>query len=130
MAGRKHRLADLQMAIMQALWDRPEASVAEVREALAPKRELAHTTIGTMLTKMEEKGLVEHRTVGRSNLYRACTGPEQVKRSMVSDLADRLFDGDVTDLVCHLLDGCEVSREELSALRKLIREKEKELNDD
>lgn len=131
MSGRKHRLADLQMAIMQVLWEAgDEVTVATVQEALAEDRQLAYTTVGTMLAKMEQKGLVSHRSVGRANLYRAQVGPEQVKQSMVSDLADRLFAGDVTDLVCHLLDGCEVSREELSALKKLIRQKEKELADE
>jgi BlaI family penicillinase repressor len=130
MAGSKHRLADLQMAIMQTLWSRGESTVAEVRESLAPDRELAHTTVGTMLARMESQGLVTHRSVGRANLYQAATEPEQVKRSMVSDLAERLFAGDVTDLVCHLLDGCEISRDELANLKKLIRQKEKELADD
>ena len=128
--SRKHHLAELQMAIMQVLWDRGEATVAEVRESLAPNRDLAYTTVGTMLTKMENNGQVAHRSTGRVNVYRAAIGPDQVKQSMVSDLASRLFEGNVTDLVCHLLDGCEVSRGELAELKKLIRQKERELKDD
>ena len=49
---------------------------------------------------------------------------------MISDLARRLCAGDVTQIVCHLLDECDVSREELTALKKLIRLKEQELNRD
>ena len=128
--SRKHHLAELQMAIMQVLWDRGEATVAEVRESLAPSRALAYTTGGTMLTKMENNGQVSHRSTGRVNVYRAAIRPDQVKQSMVSDLASRLFEGNVTDLVCHLLDGCDVSRDELAELKKLIRQKERELKDD
>ena len=116
------------MAIMQVLWDRNEATVAEVREALLPDRQLAYTTVGTMLTKMENNGQVAHRSDGRVNIYRASIKPEQVKRTMLSDLAARLFSGSVTDVVCHLLDGQPVSRKELAELRKLIRDKEKELD--
>lgn len=116
------------MAIMQILWDREEATVAEVREALLPDRQLAYTTVGTMLTKMENNGQVEHRSDGRVNIYAASIGPGQVKRTMISDLAARLFSGSVTDVVCHLLDGRPVSREELAELRKLIRDKENELD--
>ena len=58
--ARKYQLADLQLAIMQVLWERGEATVSEVREALAPDRELAHTTVGTMLARMEEAGQVSH----------------------------------------------------------------------
>lgn len=127
---RKQHLAKLQMAIMQVLWDREEATVAEVREALLPERQLAYTTVGTMLSKMENNGQVEHRSDGRVNIYQASIGPGQVKRTMLSDLASRLFSGSVTDVVCHLLDGRPVSRDELSELRKLIQDKENELDDE
>ncbi len=125
--NRKHHLAELQMAIMQALWDRGEATVAEVREALAPSRRLAYTTVGTMLTKLEQNGQVTHRSNGRVNIYQPTIARESVKRSMIADLADRLFSGSVPDLVCHLLDGCEVSQDELEQLRDLIREKEQKI---
>ena len=127
--NRKHHLAELQMSIMQVLWDRGEATVSEVREALEPARPLAYTTVGTMLTKMEHNGQVTHRSDGRVNIYQPIIGPDQVKRSMVSDLASRLFEGNVTDMVCHLLDGCEVTKEELAELHALIRQKEEEFGD-
>lgn len=127
--SKKHHLATLQLAIMQVLWERGQATVAEVRQALSDSRPLAHTTIGTMLAKMERNGQVKHRPVGRVNIYRPAIRQEQVSQSMVTDLATRLFAGDVTEMVCHLLDGCDVSPEELARLRKLIRQKEKEAHD-
>lgn len=126
----RHHLASLQLAIMQVLWERKKATVAEVREALLEKRPLAYTTVATMLSKMEQKGQVTHRNVGRVLVYRPAIRREQVSRSMVSDLAQRLFRGDVTEMLTHLLDGCEVSSDELSRLRSLIRQKEKELEND
>jgi len=127
--SKKHHLAELQLAIMQVLWERDEATVGEVREALEPQRSLAYTTVGTMLAKMEDKGQVTHRSDGRVNIYRAKIQQEHVSRSMVTDLAERLFAGDVTQMVCHLLDGCEAGPEELTQLKKLIRQKEQELRD-
>ena len=67
----KHRLADLQLAIMHVLWDRREATVGDVQKALALDRPLAYTTVGTMLSKMEVNGQVTHRVNGRVNVYRA-----------------------------------------------------------
>ena len=129
--GKKHHLADLQMAIMQVLWNRGEATVGEVREALLrSKRPLAYTTVGTMLAKMERNGHVAHRAQGRANIYRPLVKKEQVSRSMTGDLLDRLFGGDVADMVCHLLDECDVSPEELARLKRLIRQKEQELKDE
>lgn len=130
MTGKKHHLAELQLAIMQVLWEQGEATVGDVREALAPRRALAYTTIGTMLTKLEEKGQVTHRSDGRMNIYRAAVRRDQVSRTMVRDLAERLFAGDIEQMVCHLLDGRSVTRHELSALKRLIRDKEEELRND
>ncbi len=126
----KHQLARLQLAIMQVLWDLDEASVSAVQQALQPERDLAYTTVGTMLAKMEVNGQVTHRTEGRSNIYRALLPREKVSQSMVADLAERLFRGDVSQLMCSLLDGSDVSPEELARLKKLIRQKEKELRDE
>ena len=128
----KHHLAALQLAIMQVLWELDEATVAEVREALAHQqdRPLAYTTVATMLTKMERNGQVAHRNQGRVLIYRAAIQQEKVNQSMVSDLATRLFQGDVTAMVANLLDGCEVSPDELARLRSLVRRKEKEIDND
>ena len=74
-----------------------------------------------MLSKMEVNGQVDHYSKGRSNIYRPLLKKEDVSQTMVSDLADRLFKGDVSQLMCSLLDGCEVSSDELSRLKKLIK---------
>jgi predicted transcriptional regulator len=126
----KHRLANLQLAIMNVLWDRGEATVSDVQKFVTHDRPLAYTTIGTMLARMEQGGQVTHSVKNRVNVYRAKVPREKVSRSMISDLAERLCAGDVAQLVCHLLDECDVSREELVAIKKLIRQKEQELNQD
>ena len=125
--SKKHRLADLQMAIMQVLWNKSEATVAQVREALLPDRELAYTTVGTMLSKMEANGQVTHRSDGRVNIYKPAIKLDHVKRRMLTDLTERLFAGDVGDLVCCLLDGVDVSPDDLAEIKRLIRRKEQEL---
>src|SRR5215471_10964039 len=126
---RKTQLASLQLAIMRVLWE-TEATVGEVRDALAAEgRDLAYTTVATMLAKMERKGQVGHRAAGKAFVYRPLLRQDQVSRSMVSDLAQRLFGGDVTLMVSHLLDGCELSPEELARLKALIRKKEQEDRD-
>ena len=129
MRKRRVKLAELQLAIMQVLWESDEATVAEVRTALEPDRSLAHTTIATMLTKMEAQDYVTHRNEGRVNVYRARLKQDAVSQTMVSDLADRLFQGDLTQMVSHLLAGTDVTPEELGRLKKLISAREKELRD-
>ena len=119
-----HRLGDLQLKIMQVLWDRTEARVADVHKSLGEST-FAYTTVATMLRKMEERGLVTHRDEGRSFVYRAGVAADEVTRSMADHLVDRLFEGSLADTVSHLLRTREVSQEELLQLERLIGERKK-----
>ena len=115
------------MKIMKLLWERREATVAEVHQALARERVLAYTTVATMLRKMEARNLVAHKEEGRSFVYRAAVRADAVTRGMADHLIERLFEGSLADMVSHLLTRREVSREELSKLEKLIAERKKKL---
>lgn len=115
-----HTLGDLQLAIMRVLWQRREAPVTEVHEALLEERGLAPTTIATMLKKMEDKGVVAHRSEGRRYIYRPTISETQVRRSMVGELTQRLFLGDPTALVSHLLSEHDIDAGELAELRKIV----------
>lgn len=112
----KTALGDLQHAIMQILWDSGEATVNDVHRILLPERGLALTTVATMLRKMETKGIVAHRAEGRQFVYHPTVTQDKVKRSMVRELVDRLFDGDPAALVAHLVEDREINPDELKDL--------------
>ena len=116
----RQSLGDLQHAIMAVLWQRGEATTADVHEALRDERGLALTTIATMLRKMEEKGVVAHRANGRQFVYRPTVSEDQVRRSMVGELVGRLFNGDPRALVAHLVSENEIDPEELDELRQRL----------
>ena len=121
---RRHSLGDLQLAIMREVWRRGEATVADVHEALLEGRGLAPTTIATMLVKMEKKGVVTHRTDGRRYVYRATVSESEVRRSMVTELTERLFEGDAAALVSHLLAEHGTNARELADIKRRIAEAE------
>jgi predicted transcriptional regulator len=123
---RQHRLGDLQLKIMQVLWERGSAAVADVHDALRAER-LAYTTVGTMLRKMEARGLVRHRADERRFIYRPVVSADQVTQSMSQHVVDRLFEGSLADMVSHLLETREVSHEELSRLEELIARRKQQL---
>ncbi|MCA8972919.1 MAG: BlaI/MecI/CopY family transcriptional regulator, partial [Planctomycetes bacterium] len=116
----QHTLGDLQLAIMRVLWAAGEASVADVTRSLPPEKSRALTTIATMLTKMEKKGVVAHRSEGRQYLYRPLVSEGEVKRSMLQELAQRLFEGDYAELVSYLVDERELDARELDALKDRV----------
>jgi predicted transcriptional regulator len=125
-------LTPLQLAVMRALWERGEARVHEVREAL--ERELAATTVATLLQRLEKRGLVAHRSEGRQYVYRALVDEDEARRAAVGELTETLFDGDVPALVAHLLSRGELDAGDLARVRALIedaeRERETETNDE
>ena len=94
-------------------------------EALSDERDRALTTIATMLTKMEKRKLVAHHSEGRQFVYRALVSESQVRRSMISELSSKLFGGNITALVSHLLQEHEIDAAEVERLRSLIAEQGK-----
>jgi len=94
--------------------------VAEVHQALYEQRGLALTTIATMLRKMEQKGVVAHRVEGRQFIYRPTVREQDVQRTMIGDLVERLFDGDAKALLTHLVREGEIDADELAELQDLV----------
>lgn len=122
---RIHLLGDLQLAILRVLWERGEATVADVHQLIDAPWRRALTTVATMLTKLEKKGVVRHRVEGRQFVYQATVSEREVRRSMVSQLTQRLFEGDVAALVSHLIDEQHIDAEELAALRELLERRDR-----
>ncbi len=125
-----HELTELQVTILRLLWSRGEASVADVWEVLHRERGLAQTTVATLLTRLERRGVVARRAEQRQYLYRALVSEAEVKESMVSDLTERLFAGDVAALMTHLLTSQEVAPGDLARLRSMIDQAEDRAKED
>ncbi len=120
--SRPQQLSDLQIAILRVLWEREEATVAQVQDDLQAERGLAHTTVATLLSRLVKRGVVSRRTEGRQHVYRAEVEERDVRRSMVSALTERLFAGDPSALVHHLIDEGAIDADELARLRALLAE--------
>ena len=121
---RRASLTPLQLSVMQVLWAREEASVVDVQKGMAGKR-LALTTVATLLTRLEQRGLLAHRVEGRQYIYRARVTPVDVRQSVTRDLLGSLFHGDVTAFVTQLLDARDLTRDEIADLKRLIKTKER-----
>lgn len=126
-----YSLTELQLALMRVLWERREATVVEVQEALELERRLAQSTVATLLSRLEKRGVLSHRVEGRQFVYRAVVSEAEVRRSMVRELGvltRRLFQGDVAALVSHLLTAQDVAPGDLSRVKALIEARERELD--
>ena len=113
-------LSALQLSLMRALWSAGQATAAEMVLALREERALAHTTVSTLLTRLEKRGVVEAERQGRQVVYRPAISESQVRQSMVSGLLANLFEGRASDLLSHLIKRDEIDPEDLARIRKLL----------
>lgn len=116
-------LGDLQLAVMRVLWSRGPASAAEVQAALQEDRDLAITTVSTILTRLEKRGVVAHLTEGRLFIYRAAVSEPEVRHTMLGSLLESLFAGDPSAVVTQLLARRDLSPGDLDRMRGLIEDR-------
>ena len=124
------KLSRLEYEIMEALWDRGEASLREIQESFPTKRRPGYTTIQTMVYRMEDKGIVRRvRKVGNFHLFAPSVTREAAQRRLVDDLL-ALFGGRSQLLMAHLIQGGKLSLEDVQEAERTLRQhssKEKKL---
>ena len=116
----RHEITELQLAILRRLWERGEATVAELWDALHEERGLAQTTVATLVARLQRRGIVARRTRDRQYVYRATITEADVQQSMVSELTERLFAGDAAALVSHLIAASDMSPGDLARVKRMI----------
>ncbi|WP_395006393.1 BlaI/MecI/CopY family transcriptional regulator [Undibacterium sp.] len=119
----KVSLSDLQLSIMRVLWEQPHSSAAQVTENLRGSRDLAHTTVATLLTRLEKRGLLRSQREGRQIFYTALMSESQIQRSMLADLLATVFRGNTPALLSHLVQEDEIKADDLEKIRQLIEDK-------
>lgn len=105
-----------ELDILKVLWELGSASVRQVLDRMCPKGELAFNTVQTVLRIMEDKGLVEHHSEGRTFIYT----PKYSRERVTSRFLHKVFDGSLDQLVLSLLKAEDISPEELKELELLI----------
>jgi len=127
MSKRKQQtLTDLEADVMQVVWQRGQATVRDVYETLRPTRNLAYTTIMTVMSTLAKKGVVEHSKEGRAYVYRPKISKKEAAQRSVAKVLQKFFDGSPRALVAHLIDVNAISLNELSSLQQLLNSKQKE----
>jgi predicted transcriptional regulator len=115
-------LSDLQLAVIRVLWDKGEASASEVQLAMKRSRPLAITTVSTLLARLEKKGIVSHRSAGRTFVYRARVSELDMRRKAISGVIRNLFRGNPSEVVGQILSERDVGEEDLERMRRMIQD--------
>lgn len=123
MRKRSATLTPQELSIMKTVWERGEATVRDVYEALLARRKIAYTTVMTMMNVLERKGHLRKRPEGRSYVYQPTRARRQVVGSMVREFVDRVFGGSADSLLVHLVEDRHLTTGELDELSRRIKAK-------
>jgi len=115
-------LSEVQLAVMRVLWAERKATTAAVHERMGKPRSLAYTTVATLLSRLEKRGLVKSEKDGRERVFEPLVSEAEVQRRMVSDLVSNLFRGDAGALVSHLVRDSEFDAADLETVRRMLAE--------
>ena len=105
---------------MKVIWDLDRATVRDVYETLRKQRQIAYTTVLTMMKILETKGYLKKTQADRAFVYRPSRPRQQVVGSMVREFVERVFDGAAGGLLLHLAKDSTLSKEERQRIRRLI----------
>lgn len=117
------QLTERELEIMQVFWDHGELTIADVRQELeSGGRELAYTTVATLVKILLEKSFVKQMNDARPFIYCPERSFEEVSRNILSDMIKRVFGGSREELLVRLMDQKKLSKRERELLESILRE--------
>jgi len=117
-------LSDVQLELMNVLWKAGEASVAEVVDALRPRRAVSRNTVQTMLVRLERKGWLTHRDDGGTFIYTPTVPRGVVQDDVLARVVETVFDGSAAGILMTLLQNRSLSKDEANKIRRMIKDAE------
>ena len=124
MEPRNKLLTDTELELMLILWEKEEATVHEVLEALPAARAMAYTSASTIIRILEKKGFVGSRKLGKAHLYSPTLSKADYESRTLGHFMGRLFGNEPAALVARLIDEHKFSAEEIRELKRMLTKKE------
>ena len=125
MRPKSDTLTGQELEIMKVIWPRGQATVREVYDDLRAGREIAYTTVQTMMNILETKGHLKREAGEKAHVYSPVRPQDAVVKSMVREFVDRVFDGSARPLLVHLLKEKGLTARERRELQKLLDKEER-----
>lgn len=113
-------LGETEMEVLHHVWEMGEATVKEVKERILEDRQVAYTTVMTVMKNLADKGYLKYRKDGVTYVYSPAQEPESVRYNLVKDLVKKVFKGSPSELVQTLVEGEKLSKEDKQEILKLI----------
>jgi BlaI family penicillinase repressor len=116
-------LTEQELEIMKIVWELGSATVRQVYEKLLEQREIAYTTVLTMMQVLERKGRLSKSPEEKAHVYKPAEENQKVIGGMVQEFLNRVFNGSAEPLLLHLLEDERLSPQEIDRLRKSLRKR-------
>jgi len=113
-------LGETEMEVLHHVWDLGEATVKDVRKEILKKREVAYTTIMTVMKNLAEKGYLQYRKDGVTYVYSPAQEPEAVRSNLISELMKKVFKGSPKELVQALVHSDDMTDKDLIEIKNMI----------
>src|SRR5262245_23751369 len=114
-------LTPQELEIMKIVWESPTVTVRDVYDVLRERRDVAYTTVMTLMQILEKKGHLRKSKGGKQHVYRAVRPRRQTVSAMLGDFVDRVFNGSAKPLLVHLVQDGKVSKADIEELRELLK---------
>lgn len=113
-------LGETEMEVLHHVWDMGEATVKQVRKQILERREVAYTTIMTVMKNLAEKGYLKYRKDGVTYVYSPAQEPDSVRSNLIKDLVKKVFKGSPKELVQALVKSDDLTEDDLSEIKNMI----------
>jgi predicted transcriptional regulator len=123
MRPKTNTLTEQELEIMKIVWELGEATVRQVYERLLETRDIAYTTVMTMMQVLERKGRLKKIQGEKAHIYRPSEAKQRVLGGMVQEFVNRVFNGSAEPLLLHLMEDNKLTAADIDRLRKALKEK-------
>lgn len=123
----KYHLTPVELELMEILWKKGEGTVRAVLALLPKTRELAYTTVSTILRILEQKEVLSTKKLGKTHIYKPSFNKEAYARHSVKRMVKQVFSDNPVEMVAHLVDKKKLSLTEIEEIQKLLDAKKREL---
>src|SRR5690348_4695160 len=114
---------EVELEVMQIIWRLGECTIRQVFEEIPASRDLAYTTVATMMKILEQKGALKSHKKDRVHTFKASVSKVDYEAASLKHLNESLFLGDTSSMVMRLLDNSDLNEDEVQAIKKIINER-------
>ena len=116
-------LTEVELQLMNVIWELGECTVKDVQVGLSKERDLAYTSVATIMKILEQKSFLKSQKADKAHTYKVLVPKTEYEALSLRHLAKNLFDGNPSSMVSRLLDDSKLSKEDLDEIKKILKER-------